>query len=197
MTASDHNVLTGKTVLLGVSGGVAAYKAADLASKLTQAGAAVNVVMTEAAQKFITPLTFQAVTRRRVFTSLWEATECFDSAHLSLTESADIMVVAPATANILAKMAHGLADDLLSALALSASGACPILAAPAMNTRMWQAPATQANIETLASRGVQLVGPVEGALACGTTGLGRMCEPAEILQAACDVLASQPPRASN
>ncbi len=180
-------------MLLGVSGGVAAYKAADLASKLTQAGAVVNVVMTDAAQKFITPLTFQAVTRRRVYTSLWEATERFDSAHLSLTESADIMIVAPATANVLAKMTHGLADDLLSALALSASGVCPILVAPAMNTRMWQAPATQANIATLASRGVHQVGPAEGVLACGTTGLGRMSEPADILQAARDLLADLPP----
>ncbi len=184
-------------MLLGVSGGVAAYKAADLASKLTQAGALVNVVMTDAAQKFITPLTFQAVTRRRVYTSLWEATERFDSAHLSLTESADIMVIAPATANVLAKMAHGLSDDLLSALALSASGACPILIAPAMNTRMWEAPATQANIATLASHGIHQVGPAAGALACGTAGVGRMSEPAEILQVASEMLASLPPTSSD
>ncbi len=179
-------------VLLCVTGGIAAYKTADLASKLAQAGAGVTVAMTDAAQQFVTPLTFQALTRRRVYTSMWAASEDFSSQHLSLNEVADLMIVAPATADILAQMAHGLADDLVSTLALSAHGACEILAAPAMNSRMWAAPATVANLACLAERGLHVIGPDEGNLACGTSGPGRMAEPADILAAATAILTRRP-----
>jgi len=180
--------LAGKNVLLCLTGGIACYKAAMLASRLVQAGAAVRVAMTEAAERFITPLTFQALTGRQVYTSLWQASEDFDSQHLSLTASADLMIIAPATADILAKMASGIADDLVSTLALSAHGACPILIAPAMNTRMWLAPPTQDNIARLKTWSVHITGPAEGRLACNTTGPGRMSEPEEILAAATQIL---------
>jgi len=194
MTASADKPLRSMRVLLCVTGGIACYKAADLTSKLVQSGAVVNVAMTDAAGEFVRPLTFQALTRGKVYQSLWEATEQYDSTHLSLTESADLMVVAPATANMLAKMAHGLADDLVSTLALSACGACDILVAPAMNTRMWEASATQANMTTLRERGVHVVGPGEGNLACGTTGLGRMADVPEILETITRLLDGKTPK---
>jgi phosphopantothenoylcysteine decarboxylase/phosphopantothenate--cysteine ligase len=188
MSASPETPLDGREILLAVTGGIACYKAADLASKLVQAGAGVSVAMTEAAGRFITPATFQALTRRRVYTSLWQSSEDFSAQHISLADRAEVLLVAPATANILAKMAHGLADDLVSTLALSACGACEILVAPAMNTRMVQAPATRANLAVLQDRGVHVVGPDSGRLAEGTVGPGRMSEPPEILQAVCDLL---------
>jgi len=194
MAKANDRPLEGYHLLLCVTGGVAAYKSADLASKLTQGAAVVDVAMTDAAQQFIAPLTFQALTARRVYTTMWQPAEDFRSQHLSLTEAADLMVVAPATADILAKMACGLADDLVSTLALSACGACPILVAPAMNTRMWNAPPTQRNLQTLRDTGVRAVGPGEGNLACGTTGPGRMAEPAEILAAIIDMLRNTPPK---
>lgn len=194
MTKPQDKPIASREVLLCVTGGIAAYKAADLASKLVQAGAGVNVAMTDSAQRFVTSLTFQALTGRPAYTSLWQSQETYTAGHISLTELAELMVVAPATANIIAKMAHGLADDLVSSLALSASGACHVLIAPAMNTRMWSAPATQANITVLADRGVSIVGPGEGRLACGTVGVGRMAEPAEIIAAAADILSKQPPK---
>jgi len=194
MGVTPQNPLSGYEVLLSVTGGIAAYKAADLASKLTQAGAGVSVAMTEAAQKFVTTQTFQALTARKVFTSLWVGDEEFRSQHISLTEKADLMLIAPATADILGKMACGLADDLVSTMALSACGACPILVAPAMNTRMWLSPAVQMNLARLKEWGVQVVGPAEGRLACGTTGPGRMCEPEEILAAARKILLAHPPK---
>jgi phosphopantothenoylcysteine decarboxylase/phosphopantothenate--cysteine ligase len=175
-------------VLLCVTGGIAAYKSADLASKLTQAGIGVTVAMSEAAMQFVQPLTFQAITHRPVYTSLWTPQERFEIGHISLTERADLMVVAPATANILAKFAAGIADDLISTMGLSAEGACEILVAPAMNRRMFNAPATQANVQTLCSRGVQFIGPAEGNLACGDKGEGRMVEPAEILDRILELL---------
>jgi phosphopantothenoylcysteine decarboxylase/phosphopantothenate--cysteine ligase len=178
----------GKNVLLCLTGGIACYKSATLASRLVQAGAAVSVAMTAGAEKFITPLTFQTLTGRRVYTSLWQASEDFDSQHLSLTGSADLMIIAPATADIMAKMASGLADDLVSTLALSAHGACPILIAPAMNTRMWLAPPTQDNLARLKGWGIHVIGPEQGRLACDTTGPGRMSEPEEILAAAMRIL---------
>ncbi len=178
----------GKNVLLCLTGGIACYKSAALASRLVQAGASVSVAMTSAAERFITPLTFQALTGRQVYTSLWQASEDFDSQHLSLTGSADLMIIAPATADIMAKMASGIADDLVSTLALSAHGACPILIAPAMNTRMWLAPPTQDNLARLKSWGVHVIGPEEGRLACNTTGPGRMSEPEDILAAAIGIL---------
>ncbi|OPX24454.1 MAG: phosphopantothenoylcysteine decarboxylase [Planctomycetales bacterium 4484_123] len=186
--------MDGYEVLLCVTGGIACYKSAALTSKLIQAGAGVTVAMTESASRFVAPLTFQTLSGRAVYSSMWQAVEDYRPGHLSLTEAADLMIVAPATANILAKMAAGIADELVSALALSAHGACDILLAPAMNTRMWEAPATQANLATLAERGVHTVGPTEGYLACGAVGKGRMAEPAEILAAAGRLLTRREPK---
>lgn len=189
MTDTKNNTpLSGREVLLCVTGGIACYKAADLASRLVAAGANVHVAMTEAAVRFVAPLTFQALTHHPVFTSLWQADERCDSGHIALTDRAEIMIVAPATADILGKLAAGIADDLVSTLFLAATGACAVLAAPAMNTRMWNAPAVQANIARLKDWSVQFVGPAEGRLACGTTGPGRMAEPPDILAAAVDIL---------
>ena len=191
---TESESLAGYRVLLCVTGGIACYKAADLASRLVQAGAAVTVVMTDAAGRFVAPLTFQSLTGGQVFTSLWQSAETYDPHHISLTESADLMIVAPATADMIAKMACGIADDLVSTLALSASGTCEILAAPAMNTRMWLAPATQENVGRLRNRGVHFVGPAEGRLACGTIGPGRMAEAEEILAAAAKLLRRKAPK---
>ncbi|MFP4139914.1 MAG: flavoprotein [Planctomycetota bacterium] len=188
MSPTPEKPLEGREILLCVTGGIACYKSADLCSKLVQAGAGVHVAMTESARRFVAPLTFQALTRRMVYTDLWQSTREYRSGHLSLTEQADLMIVAPATANTLAKLAVGLADDLVSALALSAHGACPILLAPAMNTRMWDAPPTRANLRTLRDWGLHVVGPNAGRLACDTVGPGRMAEPGEILSAAVDLL---------
>jgi phosphopantothenoylcysteine decarboxylase/phosphopantothenate--cysteine ligase len=185
--------LAGREVLLCVAGGIACYKAADLASKLVQAGAGVTVAMTEAARRFVGPVTFRALTRRAVHDSLWEPTEEQASPHLALTDRADVLIVAPATANVLAKLAAGLADDLVSALGLSAWRACPILLAPAMNTRMWDAPSTQANLQTLRQWGARTIGPEEGNLACRTVGSGRMSEPADILARTIELLAGSAP----
>ena len=195
---SDHRpaALAGYEVLLCPTGGIACYKAADLASRCVRAGAGVTAALTDAATRFVTPLTFQSLTARAAYTSLWQATEKFEHHHLSLTERADVMIVAPATANILAKMAGGIADDLVSTLALSAAGACPVLVAPAMNARMWLAPPTVANMARLAEWGVHVVGPAEGRLACGDTGPGRMAEPEDILAAAERILLAKPPKSS-
>ncbi len=179
-------------VLLCVTGGIACYKAADLASKLVQAGAGVNVAMTEAAERFVTPLTFQALTARRVYTSMWQSMDDYSSRHISLTDLADLMIVAPATADMIGKMAGGIADDLVSTMAMSAHGACPILIAPAMNTRMYESPAVQANLAKLDEWGIQSVGPASGRLACGTIGAGRMIEAADIFQTASEVLLRNP-----
>ena len=183
--ASQNNdtPLSGFNVLLCVTGGIACYKSADLTSRLVQSGATVNVVMTDAAQKFVHPLTFQTLSGRNVYTSMWETVGEIKPNHIPLTEEADIMVIAPATANTIAKLAAGIADDLVSTMGLSAHGACGILIAPAMNCRMWDAPVTQVNLQTLKDRGVAVVGPDEGYLACGTTGMGRMSEPGEIVDA--------------
>ncbi len=180
--------LAGCEVLLAVTGGIACYKSADLVSKLVQLGAGVTVAMTEAAEKFIAPLTFQTLSGRQVYTSLWQRNDSYRSNHISLTEAADLMIIAPATANILAKMAAGIADDLVSSLALAAHGACDILVAPAMNERMWNAPPTQANIKKLAGWGIHTVGPEAGRLACGTNGCGRMAEVEQIIAAAAKIL---------
>jgi len=174
--------LTGLNILLGVSGGIAAYKAADLASKLTGAGAAVNVVMTGSACELVTPKTFEAVTGRPVHTSLWDAPQKFRIGHVSLADEAQIVVVAPATANIIAKMAMAIADDLLSTT-LCAGWNKPTIIAPAMNSSMWTNPAVQTNVEKLRQRGILFIGPQTGRLACGTEGIGRMAEPQTILEA--------------
>lgn len=189
MARHKDNPPNDRNVLLCVTGGIACYKSADLAGKLVGQGFSVTVAMTEAAEKFIRPLTFQSLTDEPVFTSLWSASESYRCGHISLTERAELMIIAPATANIIAKLAVGLADDLVSTLALSAAGACPILIAPAMNTRMWNAPATKSNVATLTDRGVEFVGPEDGRLACGDVGIGRMAEPNEIIKAAIKLLA--------
>jgi phosphopantothenoylcysteine decarboxylase/phosphopantothenate--cysteine ligase len=188
MTDPLTQPLAGRDILLCVTGGIAAYKAADLASKLHQAGAGVSVAMTDAACRFVAPLTFQALTGRQVFTTLWQSAEDYRSQHLSLTDRAELVIVAPATADAIAKIAAGIADDLVSTLALSSWQAAPLLMAPAMNTRMWNAPPTQRNVRTLSEWGVRFVGPDEGRLACQTVGPGRMSEPADILAAATDLL---------
>jgi phosphopantothenoylcysteine decarboxylase/phosphopantothenate--cysteine ligase len=173
------NPLIGKNILLGVTGSIAAYKAADLASKLAQAGARVDVLLTAAALQFITPLTFQSVTGRRAYTDadLWGREGHVQ--HIGLGTGADLLLVAPASANTLAKLAHGIADNLLSVTALAAR--CPLLVAPAMDGGMYSHPATQANLAVLKERGVTVVGPAEGRMASGLVGLGRMVEPLELL----------------
>ncbi len=165
--------------MLGVTGSIAAYKAADLASKLTQAGAKVDVILTDAAEKFITPLTFQSVTGRKAYTDkdLWG-----DEAHvmhISLGKTADLLVIAPCTADTMAKLAHGIADNLLTVTTLAAT--CPMLIAPAMDGGMFNHPATQENLKTLLSRGVLVAGPASGHLASGLSGKGRMIEPMDVL----------------
>lgn len=170
-------LLQDKIIVLGVTGSIASYKAVDLASKLTQAGARVDVILTEAAQNFVTALAFRSVTGRPVFTDMWSLAEHVQ--HVSLGETADLLVIAPATAHTLAKLAQGLADNLLLVTALAAR--CPVLAAPAMDGGMYQHPATQANILQLQERGVIFAGPAEGRMASGLTGLGRLLEPAELL----------------
>ena len=173
------SVISGKQIILGVTGSIAAYKAVDLASKLTQAGALVDVILTAAGEKFATPLTYQSVTGRRAYTDedLWgnEA----HVLHVSLSKSIDLLLIAPCTADTIAKLAHGFADNLLTVTALAAQ--CPLVIAPAMDGGMFDAPATQENLAKLKSRGLTVIGPAEGHLASGLSGKGRMIEPAEIL----------------
>lgn len=186
-------ILKGRSVVVGVSGGIAAYKAADLVSRLVKAGAQVDVVMTPAAAEFVRPLTFQALTHRPValeMFALWQETEI---GHVSLGKRADLMVIAPATANTLAKLAHGMADTLLATTALACRG--PILLAPAMESGMWANPATLANMEVLGRRGYFSVGPESGRLASGAEGVGRMSEPETIVEAARWVLGRKGPLA--
>lgn len=168
-------------VLLCVCGGIAAYKSAELVRRLRDAGCEVTVAMTDNAQRFIGAQTFQALSHRPVRTSLWDAHAEAAMGHLELARWAQQVVIAPATANTIAKLAHGLADDLVSTLCLATTA--PVAIAPAMNHVMWQHPATRANIETLRSRGVQVIGPNDGPLAEGESGPGRMAEPAEIVAA--------------
>jgi len=184
-------------VLLCATGGIACYKTADLTSKLVQKGAGVTVAMTEAATRFVGPITFEALTGRKVHTSMWQGGGEHAAVHLELTERADLMAVVPATANILAKFAAGLADDLVSTLGLSAQGTCKILLAPAMNTRMWEAPSTQANVEKLRGWGAATVGPASGHLACGTQGLGRLAETEEILTEITEMLLTDKPKSAS
>jgi phosphopantothenoylcysteine decarboxylase/phosphopantothenate--cysteine ligase len=176
-------VLQGKHIVLGVTGSIAAYKAADLASRLAQAGAQVDVILTPAAEKFITPLTFQSVTGRKAFTDadLWGGQA--HVLHVGLGHAADLLVIAPCTANTIARLAHGLADNLLTITALAAT--CPVLVAPAMDGGMLSSPATQENLSILERRGVMAAGPAEGHLASGLTGRGRMLEPLELVGYVC------------
>jgi phosphopantothenoylcysteine decarboxylase/phosphopantothenate--cysteine ligase len=184
----DLSKLKGLKVLLGITGGIAAYKAADLASKLTGAGAVVRTIMTDSACKLIGPATLEAVTGQPVFTSLWQGPEAFKIGHIQLAEWADCVVVAPATADIIAKAAGGICDDLLSTT-LCVCWDKKVLLAPAMNSRMWANPIVQRNVDML--RGnlkFRTVGPDTGRLACGTEGIGRMAETPAILEAILDML---------
>jgi phosphopantothenoylcysteine decarboxylase/phosphopantothenate--cysteine ligase len=173
-------LLQGKKIVLGVTGGIAVYKAVDLVSRLRKAGCEVRVVMTEHAQQFVTPLTFKEISGNAVATSMWNANQEFNVEHIALANWADVFLVAPATANILAKMACGIADDLLSTTLLAAQA--PIVVCPAMNTGMYQNPATQENIAKLQERGVTVMPPAVGHLACGTSGPGRLPEPQQIVE---------------
>jgi phosphopantothenoylcysteine decarboxylase/phosphopantothenate--cysteine ligase len=179
--------LQGKYVLLGVSGSIAAFKAADLASKLVQAGAVVDVVLTDSARQFITPFTFRSLTGRPVYTNMFEPVTEAGEEHVGLARRANLVIVAPATATTLARLAYGLADDMLSLTVLATKA--PVLVAPAMDSQMWAAAATQENVETLRRRGVEVVGPESGRLASGNVGAGRMSEPLTIVGAAKLVLA--------
>ena len=173
--------LTGKEIVLGVTGGIAAYKAAEVVSRLRKMGASVHVIMTENARQFITPLTLETLSGNPVVHDTFERPATWEVEHIALAKRAEVFVIAPATANILAKMACGIADDMLSTTVLATKA--PVLVAPAMNTGMWTAPATRQNVETLRQRGVRFVGPEAGFLACGDEGSGRMSEPAAIVEA--------------
>jgi len=171
-------MLKGKRILLGITGGIAAYKAAMLARLLVRAGADVRVAMTEAATRFVTPVTFQALSNQPVWSDLWDQRVPDAMGHIELSRDRELIVVAPASADFMAKVAHGLADDLLSTLCVARR--CPLMLAPAMNVEMWENAATQRNLEMLRDDGVLIEGPVAGDQACGETGYGRMLEPAQI-----------------
>ncbi|WP_405111908.1 bifunctional phosphopantothenoylcysteine decarboxylase/phosphopantothenate--cysteine ligase CoaBC [Paenibacillus sp. FSL K6-1217] len=172
--------LQGKSIILGITGGIAAYKAAALTSKLTQKGAEVHVIMTASAKQFITELTLQSLSKQRVYSDTFQERDPSSISHIDLADAADLVLIAPATANIIAKMAHGLADDMLSTTLLATTA--PIMVAPAMNVHMYQHPAVLSNMDTLFNRGVQFIEPGEGLLACGYVGKGRLEEPEEIVK---------------
>ncbi len=164
----------GRNVVLGVTGSIAAHKAADLCSQLVKAGYDVHVVMTADAQRFITPLPFKTLSRHAVVTDLYDEEEGWKPTHIRLADEADLLLIAPATANCLAKLAHGLADDALTCIALALNPKAKLLIAPAMNGKMWLHPATQENVRVLQKRGVRFIGPEEGMLSCGYEGIGRL-----------------------
>ena len=170
--------MTGKNILIGVTGGIAAYKVVDVASRLKKSGANVKIIMTKHATEFVSPKTFQEITNNAVFVEMFGDAANFNVAHISLADWANLMLIAPATANFLAKTAHGIADDLLTTTFLAFDG--KILIAPSMNTKMFENPATQANLSTLKARGIKILEPATGKLACGTSGKGRLPEPVEI-----------------
>ena len=178
--------LTGREIVLGVTGGIAAYKSAEVVSRLRHLGANVHVIMTKNATEFVSPLTFQTLSANQVVTDTFQAPEYWNVEHVALAKRAEIFVIAPATANIMAKMACGIADDMLSTTVLATKA--PVLLAPAMNTGMWTAAATQANLKTLQERGIEFIGPESGILACGDEGAGRMSEPEAIVAAICNKL---------
>jgi phosphopantothenoylcysteine synthetase/decarboxylase len=161
-------------IVLGVTGSIAAHKAADLASLLTKAGCDTQAVLTADAQKFITPLPFKTLTRNPVVTDLYDEEEGWQPTHIRLADEADLLLIAPATANVIARMAHGIADDALTCIALALNPRAKVLIAPAMNGKMWLHPATQTNVKTLGSRGADFIGPDEGMLSCGYEGIGRL-----------------------
>lgn len=184
------NVCENRSVLLGVTGSIAAYKACELVREWIRSGTDVNVIMTESACEFVTPMTFQTLSQNPVSIDLFDQVEEWEPEHISLTDQADVLVIAPATANIIAKLAHGLADDALSTAALAFCG--PVIIAPAMNTKMYAHPATVDNIRILRERGVQFVEPDEGDLACGYTGKGRLAPLNTILASVNTALQSNP-----
>ena len=173
-----------KNIVLGVTGSIAAHKAADITSQLTKNGHSVNVVMTGDAQKFITPLPFKTLSRNPVITNLYDEEEGWKPAHIRLADEADLLLIAPATANVIAKLTHGIADDALTCIALALNPKARILIAPAMNGKMWLHAATQANVATLKKRGVEFIGPDEGMLSCGYEGLGRLWPVEKIVERA-------------
>lgn len=176
------------TIVLGVTGSIAAYKAADLTSQLAKADCDVHVVLTSDAQKFITPLPFKTLSRNPVMTDLYDEENGWKPAHITLADDANLLLVAPATANILAKLAHGIADDALTCIALALNPKAKTLVAPAMNGKMWSHAATQQNVATLKSRGMEFIGPEEGMLSCGYEGLGRLWPVDEIAKRALALL---------
>jgi len=173
-----------RNIVLGVTGSIAAHKAADLASLLTKQKCEVRVVMTADAQRFITPLPFKVLTRQPVVTDLYDEEEGWQPTHIRLADEADLLLIAPATANVMAKLAHGIADDALTCIALALNPKAKILIAPAMNGKMWEHPATQANAASLKARGVEFIGPDEGMLSCGYEGVGRLWPVAAIAERA-------------
>lgn len=190
--APAQTALAGYETLVCVTGGIAAYKVCTLVSRLAQAGCGVTVAMSRNGQRFVGPTTFQALSGRPVLLSQWRGGHAGAMEHLAPTETADLVIVAPATANCIGKLAGGIADDLISTLLLGA--ACPVMLAPAMNTRMWQHPAVQRNVAFLRQSGVLLVGPESGWLACREVGAGRMSEPEVLLEAVTKQLQKNPPR---
>jgi len=179
-----------KNIILGITGSIAAYKSAELASRLVKDGHDVFAVMTSHATEFITPLTLQTLTRHPVTTGIFDEKESWHPGHIALADRADLLLIAPATANVLAKLAHGIADDALTSIALATRA--PLLIAPAMNGKMWEHPATVANVALLKSRGAKFIGPERGLLACGYAGIGRLWNTDGILDAATKILT--PPR---
>jgi phosphopantothenoylcysteine decarboxylase len=173
-----------KNIVLGVTGSIAAHKAVDLASQLTKEGHSVTVVMTGDAQRFVTPLPFKTMSRHAVITDLYDEEEGWKPAHIEAADRADLLLIAPATANTIAKLAHGIADDALGCIALALNVKARVLVAPAMNGKMWQHVATQENVAVLKKRGARFVGPDEGMLSCGYEGVGRLAPIEEILSAA-------------
>jgi phosphopantothenoylcysteine decarboxylase len=188
-----HHVKTGsKNVVLGVTGSIAAYKAADLVSLLRKQECSVHVVLTPDAQKFITPLPFKTLSRHPVITDLYDEEEGWMPAHIRLADEADLLLIAPATANILAKLANGIADDALSCIALALAPGARVLIAPAMNGKMWNHPATQSNVDRLQQRGLEFIGPEEGILSCGYEGVGRLWPVEKVAERALQLLNNRP-----
>lgn len=191
---ADTPDLDGFEVIIGVTGGIAAYKVCEVVSRLVQRGAGVTVAMTRSARKFVGEITFGALSGRRVLKSLWQDDQPGDVQHIGLTGAADLLVIAPATANAIGKIAAGIADDMLTTLVMSAGS--PVLLAPAMNDRMWSNPLVQRNVRTLNEHGYVFVGPAEGWLACRSVGPGRMADPGEIVDTVVDLLKRHPPKSA-
>ena len=184
---------TGKNIVLGVTGSIAAYKAADLTSQLTKRGCQVHVVLTADALRFITAVSFKPLSRHPVVTDLYDEVDDRQPTHIKLADEADLLLIAPATANTLAKLANGIADDALSCIALALNLRAKTLVAPAMNGKMWLHPATQQNVATLKSRGVEFIGPEKGLLSCGYEGLGRLWPVDKVVERALELLPERKP----